>query len=402
MAIKRLHYYNQQFLVESDFTDEQTYHLDMRRRLSRVLHTFGIGEGLEVQRTAANRQVTVKAGTAIDASGREIVLDADQVVDLGDLTAFPPSATVFITIAYQEAQTDDSTATGAPGKTRVTEAPAVQATTTAPPADGTVIRLARFDKTAAGDVPGNPNDFFDGGVRQPAGAKIAPGAVDFVNLSAALASKINTQSAVVSVDGVSSPGGNIDLVAANAVQLTPNNAARTITIGESHSSIVGNPHNTNASQLLGYDLRIRSFGTVSFTHADASGAVRTLPLSVTPRLIMAVSTVSAFLGTRAYGGGSFGFFDAAVSSQRCFGTGVTFTSNSDWFVRSAGVGTTGICAANFVDASLAPVRTEDLLVDISAISATGLTARLTRTSQNPFPPVGNGFTLVINLFYMGA
>src|SRR5207247_2901665 len=132
---------------------------------------------------------------------------------------FPPSTTVFVTIAYQEAQSDPSTATGAPGNTRFTEAPLVQAATTAPPTDGTVIRLARFDKTAGGDVPGNLNDLIDGGVRQSVSARIAAGAIAETNLAAALVTKINTPTGLVSVDGVSNPGGNVDLVAANAITL---------------------------------------------------------------------------------------------------------------------------------------------------------------------------------------
>src|SRR5216110_1068999 len=108
MAIKRLHYYNQQFLVEPDFTDEQKYHINMRRRLSKALHTFGIAEGLDVQKTA-NQQVTVRMGTAIDKDGRELVLDADAAPL--DVSALPLNATVFVTIAYQEAQSDPSTAT---------------------------------------------------------------------------------------------------------------------------------------------------------------------------------------------------------------------------------------------------------------------------------------------------
>lgn len=400
MAIKRLHYYNQQFLVEPDFTDEQKYHVDMRRRVSRVLHTFGLAEGLEVQRTAS-RQVTVKAGTAIDSSGREIVLDADQVVDLSNLTTFPPSTTVFVTIAYQEAQSDPSTATGAPGNTRFTEAPLVQAATTAPPTDGTVIRLARFDKTAGGDVPGNLNDLIDGGVRQSVSARIAAGAIAETNLAAALVTKINTPTGLVSVDGVSNPGGNVDLVAANAITLNSSNTAKTITIGENHSALAGNPHNTTAAQLLGYDLRVRQFGAISFSNADASGATRTIaiPTPVQPRLVLAVSSINALLGTRFYGSGSFGVFDGA--NQRCFGSGITANSTTDWFMRTSGVNTVGICSANLFDGSLSPTRSEDLVVTVAA-SATGLTATLARTSTNPYPAIGSGYTLSINFFYMGA
>jgi hypothetical protein len=401
MAIKRLHYYDQQFLVEADFTAEQRYHLDMRRRLSRVLHTFGIADGLEVARTGA-RQVTVRAGTAIDSAGREVGLDADQPVDLSNLTTFPAGATVFVTIAYQEAQTDPSTATGAPGNTRFTEAPLVQASTTAPPTDGSVIILARFVKTTTGDVPGNPNDLLDGGVRQSTSAKIAAGAIAETNLTPALAAKVNTPSGMLSLDGVTNPGGNVDLIAANAVTLTPNNTNKTITIGENHSARTDNPHATTAAQLLGYDLRVRAFNAFSFTHVDATGATRTISnLGVQPRIVLAVCQISCLLGTRFYGGGGFGFFDAATGVQRCLGIGITANSAADWFMRSSGVPVAGICSANFIDGSLAPARTEDLVVTV-APTATGLTATLTRNSTNGFPPSGSGFTLICHVYYMGA
>lgn len=102
MAIKRLHYFDHQFLVEPDFTDEQKYHLEMRRRLNRLLHTFGIAEGLEVAKSAS-QAVTVRRGTAIDRGGQEMIVEADQEVDLA---AFSAGAVVFITIAYQEQETD--------------------------------------------------------------------------------------------------------------------------------------------------------------------------------------------------------------------------------------------------------------------------------------------------------
>src|SRR5262249_157293 len=109
-----MHYFDQQFLVDSDFTDEQSYHVAMRRRINKAFHSFGITDGLQVVRSGS-RQVTVKAGGAIDRDGREAVLDADQTLNLSNASQFPAGATVFVTIAYTEAQTDPSTATGAPG-----------------------------------------------------------------------------------------------------------------------------------------------------------------------------------------------------------------------------------------------------------------------------------------------
>lgn len=50
------------------------------------------------------------------------------------------------------------------------------------------------------------------------------------------------------IDGVSNPGGNVDLVQQNAVTIAPDNAANTITIGETHSAGKDNPHTVTAEQ----------------------------------------------------------------------------------------------------------------------------------------------------------
>jgi hypothetical protein len=111
MAIKRLHYFNGQFLKEEDFTDEQKYHLEMRRRLNQRLHAPGIVFGLDVI-PGANK-VTVQPGMAIDAQGREIVLES--------ATDLAITAAADITIAYNEEQTDETSETGIVGKRRWTE-----------------------------------------------------------------------------------------------------------------------------------------------------------------------------------------------------------------------------------------------------------------------------------------
>lgn len=55
--------------------------------------------------------------------------------------------------------------------------------------------------------------------------------------------------ALKSVDGVSNPGGNVDLVKDNSITITPDDANNTIKIGESHSARTDNPHQTTAVQL---------------------------------------------------------------------------------------------------------------------------------------------------------
>ena len=94
--IKRLNYFTSQFLVDKDFLDEQAYHVDMRRRLNRGLHTWGVVEGLTV--TASASKATVAKGMAIDRDGREITLLDNADVDLSGL----PDGTIYITIEYQD------------------------------------------------------------------------------------------------------------------------------------------------------------------------------------------------------------------------------------------------------------------------------------------------------------
>jgi hypothetical protein len=55
--------------------------------------------------------------------------------------------------------------------------------------------------------------------------------------------------ALVSVDGVDNPGGDVDLIPTDAITIAPDNGANTITIGEDHSGDTDNPHQTTAEQV---------------------------------------------------------------------------------------------------------------------------------------------------------
>lgn len=134
MAIKRLHYFNGLFMKEADFTDEQEYHLEMRRRHNRHLHRAGIAHGLGV--TPGVNQVTVDAGLAIDSQGREIVLEAPQVLTIND--------TGVIGVSYREEMTDVAEETEFAKEKRWTESP--DFTRTEGP---DVVVLARVSEIAA-------------------------------------------------------------------------------------------------------------------------------------------------------------------------------------------------------------------------------------------------------------
>jgi hypothetical protein len=87
--IDRIRYYDGEFLRAFDFSDEQTYHMEMRRRLNRYLHLYGIVQGLDLvsDTEAGFTQVYIERGLAIDAFGREIYVFAPHTLGNADITA---------------------------------------------------------------------------------------------------------------------------------------------------------------------------------------------------------------------------------------------------------------------------------------------------------------------------
>src|SRR5689334_14212883 len=163
-VIKRLKYYNGQFLQEPDFTAEQEYHLDRQRRHNRQLHTPGIANGLAV--TAGTTSVQIAPGTAIDGEGRQLVLHEQRTV------GFPTSLNgqwALVVISYAQEESDDATV-GDAGKTRWKEAPLVEAIPeSGAPSANDRIRLARLQISSTGTVSQQ-----DLTVRTPAGARLRP------------------------------------------------------------------------------------------------------------------------------------------------------------------------------------------------------------------------------------
>lgn len=149
--IKRLNYYNSQFLKEDDFKDEQLYHNQMRYLHNRALHTWGVVEGLEVKPVPGTSKVTVAAGIAIDRLGREIVLPAE--TDAIALDSFAAGSRVYLTAKYDVAFDPADKDAQSTGKlyTRTTERPVVKPLPTAPAADApeVVLAVAVLDKDKA-------------------------------------------------------------------------------------------------------------------------------------------------------------------------------------------------------------------------------------------------------------
>lgn len=72
-GIARVQYFDRQFLRPQDFSNEQAYHIAMRRRHNLAHHTWGIVRGLDIV-TDPDGNLFVQPGIAIDGYGRELIL----------------------------------------------------------------------------------------------------------------------------------------------------------------------------------------------------------------------------------------------------------------------------------------------------------------------------------------
>jgi len=111
--IKRLFYYNRQYLGFKDLRDEQYYHTWMRRRHNLAHHAWGIvlGLKLELQESVPGSKKSDKAvllpGFAVDGYGREIVVPVRHTIEKKcflEYGAPPPDTDLFIKVwlAYDE------------------------------------------------------------------------------------------------------------------------------------------------------------------------------------------------------------------------------------------------------------------------------------------------------------
>ncbi len=173
---RRVHYFNGQLLDAGDFTAEQDYHVDMRRRLNRFMHGAGVAgdAGLRV-RKEGDRRLRIGAGVAIDAQGREIVLVADRLIDL-DAVKAKAGTTVFLTLAYDEVldvKVNDAGTASAVNHRRMAEGPRIDFVDKKPPDgdDAFAITLAAITIDAGGNIAEIDNTVrgFVGSVIDPKG-----------------------------------------------------------------------------------------------------------------------------------------------------------------------------------------------------------------------------------------
>ena len=144
---KRPRYYDRQVLGEEDFTLAQSYALSRHRLHNRLLHTWGIAEGLSLSYIANTSVATVNPGSAIDTLGQEIVLASPTPTP--DV-AGSAGKVVYVWIAYNEAPSDSRTAGGVTDNARFAEAPLIRVAETAP--TPTAVILGRITVGANGKI----------------------------------------------------------------------------------------------------------------------------------------------------------------------------------------------------------------------------------------------------------
>lgn len=84
--LERRVFFNSERLFDVDLNDQEAFHREMRWLHNRSLHQPGVGNGYRIVGSKGDREVTIGAGYAIDALGREIILTREV------LEAIPPVA----------------------------------------------------------------------------------------------------------------------------------------------------------------------------------------------------------------------------------------------------------------------------------------------------------------------
>ena len=146
--IKRVRYFDGEFLVEDDFIAEQDYHRNMRYRHNKDFHTWGIVTGLEATFTAGGTIVTISPGLAVDSEGKEIVLTGVRTLDF-NTSGFEGEKSYYITIAWNQ-QGSDPNETGE--DKRWLEIPIIDTLAAAPPKSEKTLILGRVSLDALKNI----------------------------------------------------------------------------------------------------------------------------------------------------------------------------------------------------------------------------------------------------------
>jgi hypothetical protein len=128
--IERLQFFNGQRLFAEDLQGLEAFNREMRWLHNQSLHQPGVGNGFAVNGNKGDREVTIGAGYAIDALGREIVLTETQTLAIPPVAGDADGKPIFfdLTVSYpddsalEEAETRDGVCLPR-GVVRLREAP---------------------------------------------------------------------------------------------------------------------------------------------------------------------------------------------------------------------------------------------------------------------------------------
>jgi len=247
-SIKRLNYFNGQFLRAPDFTEEQTYHLEMGRRHNQKLHTWGIADGLKLQYTIGSSQIEIAEGMAIDSEGREIVLVKKVNRDLSTF----PGKTVYITIAYNERKVDETKETGVEGFTRVQEIPNINVSENPPSADQLSLQLILGRVTVNSEGKITATDEGEGVNRRRAAGVVA-GDLEARSLTLTDPNVDPSQWSKMRLGAAGRADLNGDLRVTGKLEVTGTVDGRDVSADgtrlDTHTSNTNNPHQTTAAQI---------------------------------------------------------------------------------------------------------------------------------------------------------
>lgn len=102
---ERNNYFYGKLLTVRDFQLEQSYMNEKRSMLNRMVHGSGVISGLHLV-SLDGSGIRLTPGSALDASGREIVVNTNQdIANIGKLTGYPPiynGGILYLTLTYDE------------------------------------------------------------------------------------------------------------------------------------------------------------------------------------------------------------------------------------------------------------------------------------------------------------
>jgi hypothetical protein len=151
----RVSYFDGQLLTAADFRTEQDYHRGMRYLHNRLLHGWGVVDGLDVDDDGGG--VRVGPGVAIDGLGRELVLPELVCIDLPPEAAVEEQTVWYVVAAWEEIPSAPIAVGDGTAFSRWIERCAISMSSTAPDDDGLALMLAQLIAAAGSVVHVHPS-----------------------------------------------------------------------------------------------------------------------------------------------------------------------------------------------------------------------------------------------------